>query len=149
MAVDRQDMLRFAVNGTAAREQKAITGLHVPGMFGEVLVSLPTTWPASWHPASIPLFSWRSLSLPVFCLPFWWFVGVGLDGFSTNKRAHWTLLLFGTLLSAFMLFIAIGLNVMGVMERDTSLFPQIAGLYLWAILFSIFPTLWLAQRKWK
>lgn len=149
LEIDRSDMLRFALNGTAAWEQKVITGVHVPGMFGEVLVSLPTTWPQSWHPQSIPLFSWRSFSLPVFCLPFWWLIGLGMDRLSAKRRSHWTLLLLGSMLSAFILFIAIGLNVMGVIEKDTSLAPQISGLYLWTVLFAIFPALWLKQRKWQ
>ena len=70
VTIKRKNMLSFAISSAAALEEKTITGVHVPGMFDEVLISRFTTWPASWHPASIPLFSWRSYSLPFFCLPF-------------------------------------------------------------------------------
>jgi hypothetical protein len=74
-----------------------VTAINVPGVFVEALASLPTTWPDSWHPATLSTQEWRPVVLPFYCLPFWWFVGMGIDTALGQRHLRWGWLLLGTI----------------------------------------------------
>ena len=64
-SMPRDSILSFAVMSVGMRQGDTVTALNMPGLFGEVLISLPTTWPELWHPSFVPPEGWRS-----FCFPF-------------------------------------------------------------------------------
>ena len=77
---------------------RAIAGINLPASFIQLLLaSLFHSWPGSWAPAGLDFRSWRAISFPIFCLPFWWFEGLGLDGLLKRKHLHWRTFLLGTL----------------------------------------------------
>jgi len=102
--------LHYVLERVAAPRARIVTAVNVPGMAGEILVSLPTSWPSSWHPESVSSDSWRALSLPFFCLPAWWFAGCGVDALLCHRRLHWASAAFGLILSLAFLVLAVGLS---------------------------------------
>jgi hypothetical protein len=127
---------------------KAIEAANLPGIFIEVALSLPTTWPASWHPHDIEGESWRVLSLPVYCAPFWWFAGLGMDALAHRRRLHVSVFFIGSLLCSVFAFVFFGTLIAGVGEpADRDMNWLVSGLCLWAILFGAFPAAWYRQRS--
>ena len=60
----------------------AMSILNMPGMLGEIVISLPTTWPESWFPKSTyfaDVWIWRAFSWAMYTLPLWWMAGRALD----------------------------------------------------------------------
>jgi hypothetical protein len=143
--IPRTRLLPYAVESVAMRESRTITAVNAPGLLGEIVISLPISWPNSWHPTGLPLFAWRSLVLPFFCLPAWWFVGRGLDALCGWHCPRWWTLLAGTLLSAGFLTLLLGLRFglsRGDRVDDVWIF---LGLALWTLEFALFPALWLRR----
>ncbi len=68
---------------------QAMSLLNMPGMLGEMVTSLPTTWPESWFPASADfadLWTWRALSWAIYTLPLWWLAGRAFDALRVRNR---------------------------------------------------------------
>jgi hypothetical protein len=150
--IPQRKFLSFALESASFRNSHIITTLNTPGLFGEALVSLPTTWPSSFRPTGMLLDEWRCLSLPFFCLPAWWLVGTGFDGWIEERRIHWSLALLGLILAILFIVLLIGLGVdayenrMNTYDHDDVLWP-LWGLGLWAVLFSGLPCAWWRQRR--
>jgi hypothetical protein len=124
-----------------------MTAINMPGMFVEMLVDLPTTWPDSWHPAGLMLMSWRAIIMPFYCLPFWWFVGVGLDTAVGRRNLRWGWLTLGTALFVLLAVLSVGLRF-GLPEADRAEATKwVISLCFWMIGFSTFPTAWILQRR--
>jgi hypothetical protein len=122
-----------------------IKAINLPGTIFEILISLPTSWPSTWHPAALLPETWDALVYPFFCLPFWWLVGCGLDGLLHKERLHWSLLLIGTLLSGTSLTFALGFRFgMSEAERVGSDWLM-SGFLGWTIGFAVLPVAWIAQ----
>jgi hypothetical protein len=146
VTIPRDHLLPFAAESAAIRYLEFFCALDFPGMIGEVLVSLPTSWPASWHPAGISLQSWRPLSLPFYSLPAWWLVGRGLDALISRRRMHWLLGVSGSLLCLLCIVVLCGLWF-GVPDRDDDGAWIFWGLGLWGMGFGVLPVAWLRQRR--
>jgi len=141
----RNRFLPYALESTAMRESKTITAINMPGTFGEILVSLPTSWPESWRPAALPLFSWRAFSFPFFALPAWWFAGRGLDALLGWRQPRWWTLLIGTLLCAGFLTLVLGFRF-GLSAQDRADIGWVlVGCALWTALLAPFPAVWIRQ----
>jgi hypothetical protein len=111
----------------------------------EILISLPTSWPAIWHPAALLPETWDALVLPFFALPFWWLVGCGLDALIAKERLHWSLLLIGTLLAASCLALLLGFHA-GISTAEQEASPwRMRGLAGWTIAFAVLPIAWIVQ----
>jgi len=140
-----QEVRRIAIESAALRTSHVITALNTPGVFFEMLVSLPV-WPFSWHPANLPLDVWRSISLPFFCLPAWWFAGRGFDFLRNRANLRWPIALLGTLLFISFIVLFCGLRF-GVPVEDLADGTWILwGMALWATLFAAYPLAWLMRR---
>jgi hypothetical protein len=88
---------------------------------------------------------WRAIILPVCCLPFWWFAGIGLDALTTRRRRSWWVLLLGSTLWVFIGVIATGLWFgNSKSDRDGLGFVGFA-LGLWSVLLAAFPITWVGQ----
>jgi hypothetical protein len=127
-----------------------VTSLNLPGTLVEALVSLPVSWPASWHPKGIMLDSWRAIIMPFFCLPFWWFAGRGVDAALGYRRLHWATMLTGSLLCASFLATIVGLRFgLSVDERAEIVDWVFSGLGLWTLAFATFPFVWIRHGLLK
>jgi len=138
----------------------AIQALNFPGMFGEVIASVVMrTWPDSYRPAALgplpdDLFILRAASFPFFCIPFWWFAGLGMDALLKTRTLRWPSLLIGTLFWIVYLVIGIGMTCMFFAEKDkerSMIFIPI-GFALWTAMMTAFPITWLRnirQRRAK
>jgi hypothetical protein len=146
--IPREQFLEFAFSSTTDTSANAITAVNIPGIILEILVSLPTSWPDSWHPSGWILDTWRAVIFPFFCLPAWCFVGLGVDSLLGWRRLHWGTLLSGSVF--FLLFMVLflgflfGMSAAERVEGDSG--SLLWGIALWALLFAIFPCAWLRQR---
>jgi hypothetical protein len=147
MQIPRQHFLWFAFWAATTHSAHAITAINVPGTIPEVLLSLPTSWPTSWRPAGLTLDSWRAVIFPFFCLPAWWFAGLGLDSLLGRRQLHWATFLLGTIFSLLFITLFLGFRFgMSASER-IGINWVLWGLGLWALLFATFPCAWLRQRR--
>ena len=145
MSLPRNQIVPLAIRMETVAKAHIIQGINVPGTVFEILISLPTSWPAIWHPAALLPETWDALVFPFFCLPFWWLVGCGLDGLISNERLHWSLLLIGTLLAGSCLALVLGFHV-GIPAVDREGNPWLMrGLAGWTIAFAVLPIAWIAQ----
>jgi hypothetical protein len=149
MALPWQRVLSFVVDSASADSYHTIMALDMPGMFGEAAVSGLTSWPDSWRPKGFLLESWRSITIPFFCLPVWWFVGLGLDCLLLDGRLHWFAHFIGSFLCV--VFIVVYLAVKFGVPVSNGSDPDSAwifwGIGLWAALFAVFPVTWILKRR--
>jgi len=135
--------------GTVAT--RPIQAINMPAMVTEALVSATArTWPDSWRPAAfgptpVGLFAWRGLIFPIYCLPFWWFVGLGLDALLKQRYLRWPTLLIGTLLCGLLIVIVLGFTFTLSAEDHKDGTWIFCGFSLWILLFGTFPAAWLRQ----
>jgi hypothetical protein len=143
----RDQFFLASVTGSGALASRTVQAINFPAMISEIFASvMMRTWPYSWRPKTfggLPsgLFIWRGLIFPIYCLPFWWFAGLGIDAFR-GRRCHRLVLAFGTLLVAFFIFIGIGLAI--TLEKsdyrdETFVF---SGFIIWIALLSLYPITW-------
>lgn len=55
VAIPRSEFLPFAVEIATTESAPWIAGANIPGILGEALVSLPTSWPESWRPKQMDI----------------------------------------------------------------------------------------------
>lgn len=147
VTLPRQRWFPFAVERVAFRYSEPITAANIPGVVGEILISLPISWPAVWHPTGMSVYEWRTFTYPVFCLPAWWFVGRALDGLLGRRRVGFPTLFIGSTLSLVCLVILLGLTF-GISTTDRAevvwVFP---GLAFWTLGFGVVPMAWFRQKR--
>jgi hypothetical protein len=145
MSLPRNQIVPLAIRMETVAKAHIIQGINVPGTVFEILISLPTSWPAIWHPAALLPETWDALVFPFFGLPFWWLVGCGLDALISNERVHWSLLLIGTLLAGGCLALVLGFHV-GISATEREGNPWLMrGLAGWIIAFAVLPIAWIVQ----
>ena len=143
----RSELLVFAMNAVGLSREKTLVSLDFPGVIGEVLISLPTTWPATYHPSRLMMDTWRDLTYPILSLPFWWFAGTGWDALFYRRRIRWPFFLLGTLFSVFFIIAYFGLrSVMDSSEREEMVLHLWAVMF-WGLLFLPMPIAWF--RQWR
>ena len=137
ITVPKNNFFRFAANLVGESRGWVLTALNLPGMLIELLLSI-RTWPNIWQPAGLTLWSWRALSLPIFALPAWYYVGVGVDGLCGRVVLHIRDAIFGSFLAAGCAFLGAGLTIgLSAPDREPSLKWITAGFMLWALAFGI------------
>lgn len=137
----------FAFQGPALNASHFIAALNMPAYFIEFVVSLPISWPSSWHPEGMIPDVWRALSFPFFALPAWWFAGRGIDAFLLRQRPARVTTVIAALFSILSVVLLCGLRFgLTASEREGLTLP-LWGFGLWAVLFASFPAAWLRSRK--
>lgn len=127
----------FAIQSAAWHNSHFITALNAPGIVVEALIH--------WHPTALPMEVWRSITLPFFCLPAWWFVGRGFDSFR-NRGIHWQSALSGTLLFVLFIVLYCGLRFQVPPDERVGGSWILWGVAFWTVLFSVFPLAWFRRR---
>jgi hypothetical protein len=124
---------------------RIINGVMLPANSIELPIDrLLPAWPDTWHPSNFSVFSWRAITFPIYCLPFWWFAGYGADALFKRRRPRWPTLLTGTLLCTLFALLTIGFCVSPSPYSEPAVnIPLIIGGVLWTVLFATFPSTWL------
>ena len=145
--VTRDQYLSYSLGQAMAGRSQIIVAINPPGNVVETLLSLPTSWPKMYHPEGMEMETWQALMLPLFCLPFWWFAGRGLDALIGRRRMHWSLFLLGTLLFAGAVLLSAGamLSMGSVSPDDNPWLPW--GVLGWALLLAWMPIGWIVQSR--
>lgn len=148
LTLRHDQLLKQALRFGTWTQHDAIAAINLPAFAVDLLLSRAfSSWPASWAPAGIDSLTWRAISFPIFCLPFWWFEGLGIDGLLKQKKFHWGTLLLGTLLWGFFVFLLVGLRLsMSPEERADTAYPFL-GFGLWVLLLSVFPVGWIMRFR--
>ena len=150
LTVPRDRFLSVSIFDAAWLTSHSIQALNLPAFSVELLVDRSTrAWPSTWTPSGMDFFTWRALVFPIYCLPFWYFVGLGLESLSGRRKLKWPALLLGTLLWGFFLFLVLGLRFGLSAEDRGDIVYAFWGFYLWVVLFSVFPIAWVRQRRTK
>jgi hypothetical protein len=135
-----EHFLRSSITASAEVTSHYIQALNIPGFMIELPVDRSTkAWPMEWVPPGLDYTQWRAFILPICCLPFWWFAGIGIDALTTRLRQSWWVLLLGSILWVFIGVIETGLWFgISKSDRDGLIFPYV-GLGIWFVLLSVFP----------
>jgi hypothetical protein len=145
LAIPRDRLLPSAITLAALDHSQEIIAADLPGLLADFLISLPTAQPGKWHPAAIPLDAWRCLVFPFYCLPAWWFVGLGLDGLFGGRRLHRCMPWIGLAL-AVLSFAAVFGYVTAPPRDQADLRWLLPGFIFWALAFGALPLNWLRRR---
>ena len=150
MTIPSDHLLSFAFDGAASWAEKPLTILNAPAKFVELFVSLLVAQKAKWYPASLLSYTWHALIYPIYALPAWLYVGMGIDaGMGRRLVRGWNAVLsvFLTLTFA-VLFYGLRFSI-PVAEREVQEPGNwiIDGLALWALLFAIPFAAWMLQRR--
>jgi hypothetical protein len=143
----RNQFLVRSVTAAAIRSGHTIEALDTPAFSIQLLFDrFSPSWPMEWTPIGLDFFAWRAVIFPIYCLPFWWFVGLGVDGLLKRRLLGWPVYLLGTFLCIGFIVLTIGLTF-GVPREDHQGFEiYLCGFALWVILFGVFPAGWI--RTW-
>ena len=138
--------LRFSISMAAEFTSDTIQAINTPAFSIELAIDRSAkTWPTGWTPFGLDFRQWRALIFPVYCLPFWWFAGLGLDALSGSRKLRWWVLLAGSLLWVFIVFLLCGLCFgLPASERHDMVFPY-WGFAIWVALLVVFPLTWIKQ----
>jgi hypothetical protein len=121
--------------------------ISLPGVITGALISLMTTGLHAVGSSSGSLDVWETLASPVYCLPFWWLAGCGLDSWFREKRLGTITIFAGTL--TFLLFVV--LSVRFIFERSGSQMTEdtwaVWSMLLWTAAFATVPLGWLRRRS--
>jgi hypothetical protein len=150
MTIRSDRFLAVAFDRAGWSAEKPLTILNASAKFVEVLVSLAVAHKVYWYPASFLRSTWHAIIYPIYALPAWIYVGMGIDnGISRRPISRWN-----AALSAFLTLTCTALFCgfrfgMSVAEREGEELLNwfIAGLALWAALFAIPFAVWMLQKK--
>jgi hypothetical protein len=130
--------------------EKPATILNAPAKFVESFVSLLLGHKANWHPASLLPSTWHSLIYPIYALPAWVYVGLGMDaGIGRCLVRRWNVVLSLFLALTFAVLFCGFRFGMSATEREGQEFLSwlTEGFALWAVLFAIPFVAWMLRRK--
>jgi hypothetical protein len=150
MKIPADRFLPVAFHRAGSWAEKPVTIMNAPAKFVEVFVSLLVAHEAKWYPASFLLSTWYALIYPVYALPAWLYVGVGIDalmGCRVVRRWNAALSVFLALTFA-LLFCGFRFGMPAAEREGQELLSWfIDGFTLWAVLFGIPFAAWMLRRK--
>jgi hypothetical protein len=150
MRIPSDRFLSVALDSAGRWAAKPATILNVPAKFVEIVVSLLVAHKANWHPASLLPSTWHALVYPIYALPAWAYIGLGIDaGIGRCLVRRWNVVLSLFLALTFAVLFCVFRFGMSASEREGQelLSWFIEGFALWAVLFAIPFVAWLLQRK--
>ncbi len=137
----------FSVHFGLGSRTDVIRGLEIPAAIFDLLISRAVSWPSVWHPVRFLAEDWRAMSYPIYCLPFCWFAGYGLDKLLRKEKMRSLASTLGTLLMLLFLIVLLGLRFgLEPSDRSDGFGWIFCGLGLWAFLFASFPAALISSR---
>jgi len=151
MTIPSKSFLTEAFQRAGWWAERPITILNAPAIFVEVFVALLVAHKATWYPAlSLPV-PWHALIYPIYALPSWFYVGLGIDGVMGRYRVRGWNAAISVLLALACAALFYGLkSVMPDYEGQEGqllLSWLLGGFALWALLFAIPFAAWVLRRK--
>jgi len=148
--VQRRDSLPFSLQQVTTSH--AIQAMNLPGSFVAFPIDkLTKASPEGWSPKGMTSLTWRAITFPLFCLPFWWLAGVGLDGVLRRRWLRWWMGLAGSVFCVFYLALFLAISCAPAERRE--MISALCGLGFWILLLSAFPLAsvrqWLTLRRTK
>lgn len=122
-----------------------IVNLNLPGALVGAPLSVPAASYLRSHPRVFSVRTWHTVTMPFFCIPAWWFLGLGIDAALTRKRLHWGLHAIGSILCCVCIAALVGILTSPPADK-TDLLPFMPGAIFWVVAFGLFPLNWLLQR---
>lgn len=142
--------LAVAFDRTGWLAEKPVTILNTPAKFVETVVSLVIARKGYWWPPALQQSTWHVLIYPIYALPAWIYLGLGIDAVIGRRRVHrWNVILSVVLvLTCAALFCGLRFG-MPAAEREGQerLSWFIDGFAIWAVLFSIPVVAWIVQKR--
>jgi hypothetical protein len=150
MTIPSDRFLAVAFDRAGWWAEKPATILNAPAKFVEVVVSLVVAHKANWHPASLLPSTWHALIYPIYALPAWVYIGLGIDaGYGRCLVRRWNVVLSLFLALSFaVLFCGFRFGMPAVEREGQGLLSWfIEGFALWAVLFAIPFVAWMLRRR--
>lgn len=146
--VPRRRFLSFAADTSTRRFGTFMTAVNLPA----IAIALPIdrltpAWPMDWTPFGMTYQAWRAITYPIYCLPFWWFVGIGIDGLLKRRRLRWPACLIGTLFCGIFIFLTLALTFGLSAENHKGGAWVFYAFSFWIAFFIPFPVAWV--RLWR
>jgi hypothetical protein len=135
----------FAVNEAVATHSHALTAIAMPGALVEMPLAIALTNPSLWYPKQLDEWTWSLLEMPLYCLPAWWLVGLGMEGLLGRRRVRWPLLLLGSAAWATFVFMLFEYLLGYMLPGHAVEGWVVAGFGLWIVLFGILPSAWVLR----
>lgn len=142
----RDRRLMFPLAAIGERRFHLITDLNLPGLIVGAPLSVPVVSFLRRHPAALSTRAWHTITVPFFCLPAWWFVGIGLDGLLARRRLHWAPLVMGSILSCACVAFVAGILTSPPADRP-DLLGLLPGAIFWTFAFGVLPLNWLVPKR--
>ena len=150
MTIPSDRFLSVAFDRAGWWAEKPATILNAPAKFVDAVVSLLVARKANWHPASLLPSAWHALIYPIYALPAWAYIGLGIDaGIGRCLVRRWNVVLSLFLALTFAILFCGFRFGMSAAEREGQelLSWLIEGFALWAVLFAIPFVAWMLRRK--
>ena len=129
-----ENFAAFAMNAAVVTHSHAITAMEMPGALVQMPMVVALTNPELWYPQQLDQGTGSWLAMPLYCLPAWWLVGLGMEAL-VGRRVRWLLLALGSVMG-------VGWVVVVRVEGWV-----VAGLGMWMGLFAVLPVGWVVGRK--
>lgn len=137
--------LRDSLTTAASHTSHTVQALNMPAFLVEIFSGvLSGEGLHGWSPYPIDLLTWRAIIFPIYCLPFWWFVGLAMDALLAGHRLRRSLLFVGCILWATS-FSLMCVWVISAAPRALLILPYF-GFALWICLLSVFPGTLVRER---
>lgn len=136
--------LRLSIATAASHTSHAVQALNLPAFFADLAAGLLAGSWHGWSPASFDRLTWRAIAFPLYCLPFWWLIGMALDALLAGTQLRRSTLFVGCVLWA-VLFSSVWVLAFTADQR-TGILSSCLGFALWFSLSSVFPGLWIKER---
>jgi hypothetical protein len=150
MTIPSDRFLHVAFDRAGLLAEKPLTIVNAPAKFVEIVMSLVVARKGNWWPPSLLQSTWHALIYPIYALPAWIYVGVGIDTLIGRHRVNRWNMIFSLLLALTCASLFSGFRFgISAAEREGQerLNWFIDGFVIWAVLFSIPAVAWIHQKK--
>jgi hypothetical protein len=142
-----ENFLPFALNSAVVTHSHAITAMELPGALVEMPIAIALTNPSLWYPKQMDEWTGSLVAMPIYCLPGWWLVGLGLEGLVGRRRVGWPLLLLGSAMGGMFVFLLCGYLVGWTVPGHAVEGWVVAGFGLWIALFAVLSAAWILRGR--
>ncbi|HSY36971.1 MAG TPA: hypothetical protein VK814_14540 [Acidobacteriaceae bacterium] len=135
----------FAVNEAVVTHSHALTAMQLPGALVEMPLAIALTNPSLWYPQQLDEWTWSLVEMPLYCLPAWWLVGLGMEGLLGRRRVRWPALLLGSVAWATFVLMLCEYLLGWMLPGRAVEGWVVAGFGLWIVLFGVLPACWVLR----